>query len=91
MGLSKPLGSVTGRRVSLLGCPALFRPQCSAEKPINKSAEWSVWGPGRLLSLGIQKLRQEDDREGNSSAVTMHWKVTLVLGIQGSLVPSRWL
>lgn len=41
-----------------------------------------------LLSFGTQKLRGEDDRQGNSSAVTMHWRVTLAPGLQGDLVPS---
>lgn len=60
----KPLGSVTGGRVSLLGCPALFCPQCLEEKSMNKTQS-EVCGVQRgLLSLGTQKLRGEDDRQG---------------------------
>lgn len=79
-GLRKSLVSVTDRRVLLLKGPALFFPQCLEEKTMNKMQS-GVWGVQRtLLSLGTQKLTGEDDRQGNSSAVTMHWQVSLVPG-----------
>lgn len=88
-GLSKSLGSATGRRVSLLGCPARFCPQGLEEKTMTKIHS-GVCGVTRgLLSLDTQKFIGEDGRQGNSSAVTMHWRVTLAPGAQGGLVPSR--
>lgn len=71
------------------GLSSPILPQCLDKKTMNKMQS-GVCGVQRgVLSLGTQKLTGEHDRQGNSSAVTMHWRVTLAPGVQGSLVPSR--
>lgn len=84
-GLRKSLGSVTGRRLSLLECPALFAPVFRREN-YEQNAEQ---GPERVAQSWHPKSDRGRCQTGNSSAVAMHRRVTFAPGVQGSFVPSR--